>query len=87
MDFSIDGSFFAVTVVTFDKTKKGAGKYKGHLIVVDEGGNELWKIENIATGESSFSEIKISEDDVISLTTGLPERKVYRFDKQGNRIE
>ena len=65
MDFSIDGSFFAVTVVTFDKTKKGAGKYKGHLIVVDEGGNELWKIENIATGESSFSEIKISEDDVI----------------------
>lgn len=86
VDFSKDGSFFAVTVVTYDKIKKGSEKYQGHLIVLDEEGNELWRKKNITIGDSSFSEVNITDDDTVSLTTGLPERKVYRFDKEGDPI-
>ncbi len=87
IDFSNDGSFFALTIVTFDKTKKGIEKCQGHLIVLNEEGNELWRRANIAMGENSFCEVNISNDNIISLTTGLTERKVYHFDNQGHTIQ
>jgi hypothetical protein len=61
---------------------------KAHLIVFDDKGNELWRRKNIAKGSASAScSINISDDDIITVTTGVPEFKVYRFDKEGNSIQ
>ncbi|MEW6607028.1 MAG: hypothetical protein AB1414_06180 [bacterium] len=59
IDFSKDGSWFAVTIGTIDwklsdkileKTGRHGGGRAHHLIVFDEKGNELWRKENIAKG-------------------------------------
>ncbi len=83
--FSNNGNFIALTIVTFDETKEGIEKYLGHLIVIDDEGNELWRKEKITRAISS-NEVDITDNDVISLTTGWPERKVFLFNKHGESI-
>jgi len=61
--------------------------HRAHLIVFNESGNELWRREDIAKGiASDHCPINISADDVITVTTGVSESKVYRFDKTGDLI-
>ena len=90
VDFSKDGSYFAVKVVTIKRKMDGARRvreYAAHLIVFGSRGNELWRKENIARGEASFaSRVKISDDDIITVMTGVGEYKIYSFDKNGELV-
>lgn len=84
IDFSKDGSYFAVTIQT---RIEGDEKYRADLIVLSESGEELWRINSIARGTASDScPVTITDDDLIIVTTGVPEFQEYRFDKQGNRV-
>ncbi|MDO8662086.1 MAG: DUF5711 family protein [Candidatus Omnitrophota bacterium] len=90
LDFSDDGSFFALTTTTIDwkmKTAKHGDRYAGHLHVYDSTGKELWRKDNIAKGDGSFCEVKISSDNIISAITGVDGYKLYQFDKKGNLLK
>jgi len=93
VDFSKDGGYFAVKVVTIkEKTNTATGRQMiepaAHLIVFDSRGNELWKKENITTGPSSFAcQVKISDDDIITVITGVGEYRVFTFDKNGKLLQ
>lgn len=90
VDFSNDGSFFALTTETIDwkiKTSKDVDRLAGHLYVYDSKGKELWHKNNIAKGDSSFCAVKIAGNDVINVMTGFGGYKLYQFDKNGTLIK
>jgi hypothetical protein len=90
LDFSKDGSYFAVTIKKINrdvKTERVVDKLSADLIIYDVYGNELWRKENIAKGISSACKVRISNDNVISVITGLHEYMILYFDKEGNLIK
>ena len=95
VDFSEDGSWFGVVVEAIDHEllrkattpEERDRAYTAHLIVFDEKGNELWRKENIAQGSATNCLIKILDNDIVIMMTGLYDHKIYTFDKMGNLIK
>jgi len=89
---SKDGSFFVLLFETINTNMRGVEnhieKYLGNIIAIDDEGNVLWKKNGVIQGvEALYSQISISDTDVISLTIYKPEERVLCFDKKGNTIK
>ena len=91
VDFSKDGSYFAVKMVTVKQEGEADRKVleaAAHLIVFDSRGKELWRKENITSGPASFAcRVKISDADVITVITGVGEYRILTFDKNGKLLQ
>ena len=85
--FSKNGNFFAV-VLGIIKKDGDEQKEIDNLFVLDENGNELWRKEEVISGE--LYGLNISDNDIITVLGSDPNEyrrsKEYRFDKQGNQL-
>lgn len=56
-------------------------------MIVDKNENELWRKNDLTRGTAAHDcPISISDDDTITVITGVDEYKAYRFSKGGNLI-
>lgn len=90
VDFSEDGSFFAVVMRTTDNNIKSdnfSDKLNSVLVVYDNNGNELWRKENLSKGASSACDVKILQNNEIVVMTGVGDYRMLYFDVSGKKVK
>jgi len=88
--FSMDGTWFVVTLVKRDReirTESPIDRARADLIAFDDEVNELWRKEGIARGGAAmYCPVRISDNDTVTVMTGVGEYRIYQFDREGRLI-